>query len=89
MKIGVDKQPPVCYNRFIQEREETKCVNVLTAEAPHKFAKSASICISVDADTSGRMMKMKQQKLTQTCIVKILRDGNGNAIKVVKINVKK
>ena len=34
-------------------------------------------------------MITKQQKPTQTCIVKILRDGNGNAIKVVKINVKK
>ena len=62
-----------------------KCVNVLTAEAPHRFAKSASICIFVDAVTSGRMMKMKQQKPTQTCIVKILRDGNGNAVRIVKI----
>ena len=28
---------------------------------------------------------MKQQKPTQTCIVKILRDGSGNAVKVIKI----
>ncbi len=28
---------------------------------------------------------MKQQKPTQTCIVKILRDGNGNAVKIIKI----
>jgi hypothetical protein len=62
-----------------------KCVNVLTAEAPHRFAKSASICISVDADTSGRMMKMKQQKPTAICTVKILRDGKGNAVKIIKI----
>lgn len=34
-------------------------------------------------------MTTKQQKPTQTCSVKILRDGKGNAIKVVKINVKK
>jgi hypothetical protein len=32
---------------------------------------------------------MKQQKPTAICSVKILRDGKGNAIKVVKINVKK
>jgi hypothetical protein len=31
---------------------------------------------------------MKQQKPTTICSVKILRDGKGNAIKVVKINVK-
>lgn len=34
-------------------------------------------------------MTTKQQKLTAICSVKILRDGKGNAIKVVKINVKK
>jgi hypothetical protein len=62
-----------------------KCVNVLTAEAPHRFAKSASICISADADTSGRMMTMKQQKPTTICSVKILRDGKGNAVKIIKI----
>jgi hypothetical protein len=62
-----------------------KCVNVLTAEAPHRFAESASIYISVDADTSGRMMKMKQQKPTTICSVKILRDGKGNAVKIIKI----
>jgi hypothetical protein len=64
---------------------KTKCVNVLIAEAPHRFAKSASICIFVDADTSGRMMKMKQQKSTAICTVKILRDGKGNAVKIIKI----
>jgi hypothetical protein len=62
-----------------------KCVNVLTAEAPHRFAKSASICIFADADTSGRMMTMKQQKPTTICSVKILRDGKGNAVKIIKI----
>jgi hypothetical protein len=62
-----------------------KCVDVLIAEAPHRFAKSASICIFVDADTFGRMMTMKQQKPTQTCTVKILRDGKGNAVKIIKI----
>jgi hypothetical protein len=66
-----------------------KCVNVLTAEAPHRFAKSASICIFADADTSGRMMTMKQQKPTTTYSVKILRDGNGNAVKIIKIRVDK
>ena len=30
-------------------------------------------------------MTTKQQKPTQTCIVKILRDGNGNAVKIIKI----
>lgn len=34
-------------------------------------------------------MIMKPQKPTTTYSVKILRDGNGNAIKVVKIHVKK
>jgi hypothetical protein len=68
---------------------KTKCVNVLTAEAPHRFAKSASICIFADADTSGRMMTMKQQKPTTTYSVKILRDGNGNAVKIIKIRVDK
>jgi hypothetical protein len=68
---------------------KTKCVNVLTAEAPHRYAKSVSICIFADANTSGRTMTMKQQKPTAICSVKILRDGKGNAIKVVKINVKK
>jgi hypothetical protein len=43
----------------------------------------------VDADTSGRMMKMKQQKPTTTYSVKILRDGNGNAVKIIKIRVDK
>ena len=28
---------------------------------------------------------MKQQKPTQTCTVKILRDGKGNAVKIIKI----
>lgn len=30
-------------------------------------------------------MTTKQQKPTQTCIVKILRDGKGNAVKIIKI----
>jgi hypothetical protein len=62
-----------------------KCVNVLTAEVPHRFAELASICIFADAGTSGRMMTMKQQKPTTICSVKILRDGKGNAVKIIKI----
>ena len=85
-KKVLDKLNLMCYNKDIQEREETKkCVNVLTAEAPHKFAKSASIYTFADADTSGRMMTMKQQKPTTICSVKILRDGKGNAVKIIKI----
>jgi hypothetical protein len=56
---------------------KTKCVNVLTAEAPHRFAKSASICISADADTSGRMMKMKWIKPKA-----IYRIANGKITKI-------
>jgi hypothetical protein len=82
-------KPPTCDTIDSSKRgRKQKCVNVLTAEAPHRFAKLASICIFADADTSGRMMTMKQQKPTTICSVKILRDGKGNAIKVVKINVK-
>jgi hypothetical protein len=79
-------KPPTCDTIDSSKRgRKQKCVNVLTAEAPHRFAKSASICISVGADTSGRMMTMKQQKPTTICSVKILRDGKGNAVKIIKI----
>ena len=86
---GLTKSPTYDTIEPSKRGRKIKCVNVLIAEVPHRFAESASICISVDADTSGRMMTMKQQKPTTICSVKILRDGNGNAIKVVKINVKK
>jgi hypothetical protein len=44
-----------------------------------------SICIFADAGTSGRMMKMKQQKTATIYSIKILRDGKGNAVKIIKI----